>query len=360
MNERAMDDPTTALRDASGGANAGARADIPRPAGDEFRLDARGAGAPRLSPELLRRLTELDDRRSAAAVALTLATTLAMLGAALAIGRWWAYALAVPLLATQQHAIFVLVHDAAHYRLFASRRLNDLVGRALGSLAGISMCTYRVVHRLHHNDLWGPLDPDVALNGGYPRGRGYLLRKLAIDLSGVTAFKTYAYFFGAPSRNTDAERALRPLDDTSQALRRAAIADTRTVMAVQALLPLAIGLAGGWKALGLYLLLWALPLATFLQPILRIRAIFEHGAPRDLRSPLLAARTNLPGPLARLFLFPHHVNYHIEHHLYPAVPHYRLPELHAALRRQGVLADAEVRTPPQTWRRVFAPKESTT
>jgi hypothetical protein len=33
------------------------------------------------------------------------------------------------------------------------------------------MCTYRVIHRLHHNNLYGELDPDTALHGGYPRGR---------------------------------------------------------------------------------------------------------------------------------------------------------------------------------------------
>jgi fatty acid desaturase len=63
--------------------------------------------------------------------------------------------------------------------------------------------------------------------------------------------------------------------------------------------------------------------------------------------------------LLRLALFPHHVNYHIEHHLFPAVPHYRLPQLHAELAARGVLRAAEVRRPVQTWRRVFAAADST-
>ena len=93
-------------------------------------------------------------------------------------------------------------------------------------------------------------------------------------------------------------------------------------------------------ALAAYLLLWLLPLLTVVQAILRVRAILEHGAVRDTSSPFTAARTNLAGPLARLFLFPHHVNYHIEHHLFPAVPHYNLPRLHRMLRERGVLAGA--------------------
>ena len=79
---------------------------------------------------------------------------------------------------------------------------------------------------------------------------------------------------------------------------------------------------------------------TVLQPILRLRAICEHGAVSDFSSPLTAARSNrtsggVANVLGRVLLFPHHVNYHLEHHLYPAVPHYRLPRLHRLLADQG-------------------------
>ena len=43
------------------------------------------------------------------------------------------------------------------------------------------------------------------------------------------------------------------------------------------------------------------------------------------------------------WFFPHHVNYHVEHHLFPAVPHYRLPELHRELAERGILEGAEIR-----------------
>jgi fatty acid desaturase len=95
---------------------------------------------------------------------------------------------------------------------------------------------------------------------------------------------------------------------------------------------------------------------TLLQVILRFRAICEHGAVTDLSTPLTAARTNLGPAWLRWYLFPHHVNYHIEHHLYPAIPHYNLPECHAALREAGLLEDAEVVPIGETARRIFAPK----
>ena len=146
---------------------------------------------------------------------------LAILAVAIAIGLYYwpnplVLLLCVIVIGTRQHALFVIAHDAAHYLLYENRRLNDVVGRACAMLQGLSMCTYRVIHRMHHNNLYGELDPDTALHGGYPRGRGYLVRKLLKDLSGLTAWKTYAYFLGgAPALNTKTNVALRPLDDTS-------------------------------------------------------------------------------------------------------------------------------------------------
>jgi fatty acid desaturase len=260
--------------------------------------------------------------------------------------------------------MFVLAHEAAHYRLFETRWLNDLIGRFCGVTGGISMCTYRVTHRLHHNHLYGPQDPDTAIHGGYPRGKAYLWKKLAQDIVGWNAWKTFAYFFGAPALNTATNRSIRPLDDTSPSLRRAAQIDRWLVVAFQLAAPLAVAVVWGWPGLIAYVLLWVVPLITVLQPILRLRAIAEHGAVSDLSSPLTAARTNdLSGPagwLARLVFFPHHVNYHVEHHLYPAIPHYNLPRVHALLRERGALLAAEVRPFVSTLDLIFAARKPKT
>lgn len=316
--------------------------------GEEFRDDVRRKGLP---AEALRRLTRLDPLKASLAVADTFAVIAGAATVALVFWHPVVIAGAVVLIATRQQALFVLAHDAAHYRMFERRWLNELIGRLCGTLAGISMCTYRVVHRLHHNHLYRAQDPDIPLHGGYPRGAGYLALKLAKDLAGLTAWKTYAYFFGAPAINDDKGRARRPLDDTSPRLRRAARQDRWIVVGFHVAAPLA-AFAAGW---GLeYLLLWVLPLVTVLQPLLRLRAVSEHGAVSDTTAPELASRTNLgPGWLLWL-LFPHHVHYHIEHHLYPAIPHYNLPACHAALQAHGILDEAEVRRFAGTLRRIFA------
>jgi fatty acid desaturase len=322
--------------------------------GEEFRTDLRKASARVLPPELVSELTRLHPWRGYVGVAQTLAILIVTLSIAASVWTPWVVIAAVFIIATQQHALFVLAHDAAHYRLAPQRTVNDLLGRLVGAAAGISMCSYRVIHRLHHNHLYGKEDPDIALHGGYPRGKAYLLRKLTADRTGVTAYKTYKYFFGAPALDIRTNKALRPLDDTSPALREAARRDRRSVVAMQVALLLAVLGAFGPEGLIKYVVLWLVPAVTVLQAILRVRAIAEHGAPADYASPLTAARTNLGNALTRFVLFPHHVNYHIEHHLYPAVPHYNLPHLHAALARHGLFEGAEVRSFRQTWRRVFA------
>ena len=190
--------------------------------GEEFKDDFRkGASRPSLPKELVQRLTRRSVPRATAAI---LQDVLVICFSILIALYFWpnplVVGLCVVLIGTRQHALFVIAHDAAHYLLYDNRELNDAVGRACATVQGLSMCTYRVIHRLHHNNLYGELDPDTALHGGYPRGRSYLIKKLLKDLSGLTAWKTYAYFLGgAPGLNTKTNVALRPLDDTSSKLR---------------------------------------------------------------------------------------------------------------------------------------------
>jgi fatty acid desaturase len=322
--------------------------------GEEFKDDFhKAASRPGLPAALVRELT----RRSAGRATWAILADFAVIGVAIvvALADWpnpLAILLAVLVIGSRQHALFVVAHDAAHYLLFDDRRINDAAGRLCATVQGLSMCTYRVIHRLHHNNLYGELDPDTALHGGYPRGRWYLIRKLLKDLTGLTAWKTYAYFLGgAPALNTSTKVALRPLDDTSAKLKDEARRDRNTVIVFH-LAALAFFAATGH--LVQYLVLWILPLVTVVQAILRLRAIAEHGATTDFSSPLTAARTNVAGAFTQWLLFPHHVNYHIEHHLYASVPSYNLPALHRALDERGVLEGAEVISFSQTLKKIFA------
>ena len=92
---------------------------------------------------MVKRLTILDPVRATVAVAETVGLLIACIAAALVWWTPWVVVPAIIVIASRQQACFVLAHDAAHYRLYGTRWLNDLVGRAVATVVGISMRTYR-------------------------------------------------------------------------------------------------------------------------------------------------------------------------------------------------------------------------
>jgi fatty acid desaturase len=81
---------------------------------------------------------------------------------------------------------------------------------------------------------------------------------------------------------------------------------------------------------------------TGLSLIFRLRNIAEHAVVRDPSTKLTHTRTVLTHPLVRFVVAPHNANFHLEHHLYPFLPQYRLPAVHRLLSGRGALEGAEV------------------
>jgi len=69
---------------------------------------------------------------------------------------------------------------------------------------------------------------------------------------------------------------------------------------------------------------WLIPLAI-VGVFTAVRGFTQHGI-TDASDPYLASRTILPNRIVGFFLL--HENYHLEHHLFPEVPSYHLPQLH--------------------------------
>lgn len=86
---------------------------------------------------------------------------------------------------------------------------------------------------------------------------------------------------------------------------------------------------------------WLLPFLTYHMAITRLRNIAEHAIVPDNNDPFRNARTTYAGPIARLFIAPYFVNYHVEHHLIMHVPCWRLPLMHKTLLAQGYGARME-------------------
>lgn len=80
-----------------------------------------------------------------------------------------------------------------------------------------------------------------------------------------------------------------------------------------------------------FFLLWLVPLFTTFSFFMILRQLVQHG--NGDRGRLTNTRTFLVNPFIRYAVFPFGMDYHLPHHLFATVPHYRLPELHALLMR---------------------------
>ena len=78
-----------------------------------------------------------------------------------------------------------------------------------------------------------------------------------------------------------------------------------------------------------YFLLWIVPLGTTFSFFMLLRQVVQHGNASQER--LTNTRIFLVGRLIRWSVFPLGMDYHLPHHLFPMVPHYRLPALHELL-----------------------------
>src|SRR5258708_24304834 len=88
-----------------------------------------------------------------------------------------------------------------------------------------------------------------------------------------------------------------------------------------------IAVLAWFGAIHLLLMYWFVPLFTWMTVIFRIRRIAEHSAIEGRANAYAQTRSTAASLLAHVFVAPNNLNSHIEHHFYPNVPLYRLPDL---------------------------------
>ena len=81
-----------------------------------------------------------------------------------------------------------------------------------------------------------------------------------------------------------------------------------------------------------FLLLWVLPLASTFSYFMLLRDIYQHTNADDGR--LTNTRVFYPDAFTRWAVFVYGQDMHVPHHLFPAIPHYRLPALHKLLKER--------------------------
>ncbi|MCG8312205.1 MAG: fatty acid desaturase family protein [Pseudomonadales bacterium] len=243
------------------------------------------------------------------------------------------YAVSALWIGARQHALLVLMHEAAHNRLCKHRELNEWWARVTVALPlFLSFKQYREAHLKHHRYLLTDEDPDFIAQQKeadyhFPKTKGQFLLLFLRDISGLGVYRmitSLLYFNNHASQNSELTT------------------DKQTITQLVPWFELVFFcvLISGLSYFNLwfeYLLYWIIPSITWLKWVLYLRAVGEHyGLKPSAEGSLGLSRTTIVNNwISKLFISPHDVNYHAEHHLFPGVPYYNLSRLHKALKKNA-------------------------
>ncbi|HMI91065.1 MAG TPA: fatty acid desaturase family protein [Polyangiales bacterium] len=291
-----------------------------------------------LSKDQLNELRRIDPLRSLGSIAWTWGW---ILGCFALYARWpsvWTVVFSWFVMSGRHLGLAILMHDGAHGLLLRNKVWNDRIGQWLTAYPTLAdMLLYRRAHFQHHRHTWTEQDPDLQLATALPVSAASFRRKMIRDLTGQTAFARHVIYVRYAAGLDPRGRGLGGKSLWSAL--RAFASSQRGFLLAHALL---IAFACALGRPDAYLLIWWLPAWTGYSVVLRIRSIAEHACVSDPSDPLRQTRTTLAPAWLRFLIAPHHVNYHLEHHLFMTVPHYNLQKAHRWLREAGVLDNAEV------------------
>lgn len=246
--------------------------------------------------------------------------------------HWWLWIPAIFVIGTRQHALGIMAHEGVHFLVSRNRFWNDLLANLLSAYSlTYAVEGYRTNHLKHHRWLETPLDPERAALDNYPKDWTYPMPRkqffmlLLRDIAGVYQIQTtklYEYVWQIPAK--------RPLH----------------ILKVAAFHSVFIFLAIATGHLWTYLLLWLAPLFTVALLCFRLRTVAEHYTVvrtqdkyrRKTVDTLATTRTTMGCPITQFLIAPYNMSYHIEHHLYPTVPVFRLRALHRRLMKNPEFA----------------------
>jgi len=198
------------------------------------------------------------------------------------MGSWWL----VPALVLQAvfvNSLFGAMHESVHYGSFRARWLADLLAFFSGAAILNNAGFYRHYHLAHHRYTQDPERDPELITSGTPRTWGdYLLRVSALPFFALRVRDIFLFPFGFKG-------------------------DVDYIHPSAWLIPLAIG-----------------------APLLRLYLVCEHTLCPNSDDGFSNTRTTISNPIVRFLMW--NLPYHAEHHLFPNIAFYRLPEAHQYLR----------------------------
>lgn len=266
----------------------------------------------------IKALCELDSRRNVAFIALEWSSIVLAAYLSQKFFNPITYFLTVFWIGSRFHALGILMHEAAHYRLFKSRRIGDIVGNVfLAWPITLTVQGYRNEHLAHHQNLNTAQDPDWDTTDRFFQFPKNMKQMVSVLVQNSVAI---GFIYGiVHERETEVE------DKIPLSLRLSQMAFVTTVIGSS----IAFGF---WKILILY---WGVPLLTSLLLFDYVRAVAEHYG-LSYSSDLSNSRNTTGSFLETFLIAPYNVGLHLDHHLHPGVPWYNLRKLHAVLSRDPV------------------------
>ncbi len=210
----------------------------------------------------------------------------------------------------------ILMHEGVHRILFRDRGFNRWVAFVCGLPAALSVTAYRVGHLPHHRYERGARDPDELENATHnPRALAALFCLMFVG------GEVFGFYRVGPT-----------------AALRAAPGERRDIAVEYAIIAAAMVVAFSAVPLATLLQLWIFP-ALFARQLTNVRTLAEHVLTGH-GDRFTATRTVISNRFVSFFMC--NLNYHLVHHLYPAVPWYNLPALHRLLTEELRQAGAQV------------------
>jgi fatty acid desaturase len=214
------------------------------------------------------------------------------------------------------------MHEFTHNTVFRTKALNDAFVRVISFIGWLNFVSFNASHTRHHAyTLHPPADLEVVLP----------IRLTVRDffeqgfVDPVRLYTTLRDTIRIARGRFAGRWELISLPESDVGRRQAAVRWARTLLVGHALI-VVVSLALGW---------WLVPVIITLAPFYG-GALFwlcnntQHiGMQDNVADFRLNSRTFILNPVVRVLYW--QMNYHIEHHMYPAVPCYRLGRLHRAI-----------------------------
>ncbi len=214
---------------------------------------------------------------------------------------------------------YCLSHETAHGTPFRSRWLNETVLWVTSFIYMEEPLHRRMHHTSHHTFTWH-IDKDSQMPFDTPMDfKGWL-----IEISGISLLKYHIkelleLTVGHFSQHT---REVSQVGDLPKMARGA-----RIFMAIYLGIAIAIFMGQLW-------LLWFLVLPRFLGiPAMMLYGLIQHVELQENSPSILESTRSFKTNAFGRFLYAN-MNFHCEHHLFPQVPFYALPELNREIRDQ--------------------------